>query len=130
MTVHYRKDVNMPQITLRVSDATFKKLKEAAKIKNLTVTDYLISEVLPEHMDEVVTVNKVLERLKNKKRGDVFSIRDLFSVESWGNFTPGSRISTGRLFYKVYNKNQFNLQKEIKFMGKNSANLAIYEKLV
>lgn len=119
----------MPQITLRVSESISKKLQDLADAKNLTVTDYLISQALPEYIDEIVTVDKVLDKLSTKSIGDVFSIKDLFSSTDWNNFTPGSRISTGRLFYQAYDKNQFNLKSTVEFLGKNSANLAIYKKL-
>ncbi|AKA72332.1 DUF1413 domain-containing protein [Clostridium scatologenes] len=119
----------MPQITLRVSDGTLKKLQEFADAKNLTVTDYLISQSLPSYIDEILTVGKVLDKLPSKKTDDVFSIKDLFSPSDWKNSTPGSHISTGRLFFQAYEKNQFNLQSRIRFVGKNSANLAIYKKL-
>lgn len=119
----------MPQITLRVSESTLKKLQDQADDKNLTLTDYLISQSLPEHINDIVTVDKVISKLSSKKSGDVFSIRDLFSNNEWINFTRGSRISTGRLFFQTYDKNQFNLQSSIKFLGKNSANLAFYKKI-
>jgi predicted transcriptional regulator len=119
----------MPQITLRVSDGTLKKLQEFADAKNLTVTDYIISQSLPNYIDEILTIDKVLDKLLLKKAGDVFSIKDLFSASEWNGSTPGSHISTGRLFFQAYEKNQFNLQSRIEFLGKNSANLAIYKKL-
>ncbi|MEY8762488.1 MULTISPECIES: DUF1413 domain-containing protein [Clostridium] len=119
----------MPQITLRVSKSTLKKLQKYADAKNLTVTDYLISQALPNYIDEILTVGKVLDKLPSKKSGNVFSIKDLFSASDWSNSTPGSHISTGRLFFQAYEKNQFNLKSRIEFLGKNSANLAIYKKL-
>ncbi|WP_066501341.1 DUF1413 domain-containing protein [Abyssisolibacter fermentans] len=119
----------MAQITLRVSESDYKKLQSLADESNLTLTDFLLSSALPNYLGQKLTVNKVLERLSTKSSGDVFSLKDLFTSDEWSNFTPGSRISTGRIFYKSYTQNEFNLKNKVSFEGKNSANLAFYKKL-
>lgn len=119
----------MPLITLRVSEASLKELQKHADNNKLTLSDYLLSKSLPKYMDEILTVDKVINQLSTKMIGDTFSIKDLFSISEWSNFPIGSRISTGRLFFQAYDQNQFNLRSKVKFLGKNSANLAIYEKL-
>lgn len=119
----------MPQITLRVSEATLTELQKLADTKKLTVTDYLVSSSLPKYIKEILTVDKVIIKLSTKVSGDIFSIKDLFSISEWHNFPIGSRISTGRLFFQAYDQNQFNLKSKVEFLGKNSANLAIYKKL-
>jgi predicted transcriptional regulator len=120
----------MPQLTLRISDETLKKLQEYANKRNLTVTDYVLSKAIPNYLDEILTVDKVLAQLSTKKAGDIFSLKDLFSKQEWESFSSGSRISTGRLFFQAYKKNDFNLKSYIEFIGKNSANLANYKKLI
>lgn len=119
----------MAQITMRVSDEVYKKLQSDAEQNNLTLTDYLLSKAMPDYLEEVLTVDKVLNRLRLKKKNETFSLKDLFLAEEWGNFTPGSRISTGRLFFQAYGKSEFKLKKRVEFVRKNSANLAIYKKL-
>lgn len=119
----------MPQITLRLSDDILKKIQSLADGENLTVTDYLLSKAVPEYIEDILTVDKVLDKLDLKKKDERFSLKDLFEKDEWESFTTGSRISTGRLFYQAYEKNLYNLKNRIKFLGKNSANLAIYEKL-
>lgn len=120
----------MPQLTLRISEETLKKLQEYAYKRNLTVTDYVLSRAIPNYLDEVLTVDKVLDKLTFKKSGDVFSLKDLFSKQEWESFSSGSRISTGRLFFQAYKKSDFNLKNIIEFIGKNSANLANYKTLI
>ncbi|KOF56129.1 hypothetical protein AGR56_04205 [Clostridium sp. DMHC 10] len=119
----------MPQITLRVSDEILRTLQTNADTENLTLTDYILCKSIPDYISGILTVGKVVAKIPCKKAGDTFSIKDLFSTSDWKNSTPGSHISTGRLFYEAYKKNEFNLKSRIEFVGKNSANLAIYKKL-
>lgn len=119
----------MAQITLRVSNDVLERLQSSAAANNLTVTDFLLSKAIPDYLGQKLTVAKVLEKISSKNSGEIFSLRDLFPTNDWNEFTPGSRISTGRLFYQSYTKNEFNLKNIVHFEGKNSANLAFYKKL-
>ena len=119
----------MAQITLRVSESDYKKLRSLADDSNLTLTDFLLSSALPNYLSQKLTVSKVLKKIRTKCSGDVFSLKDLFTSDEWSSFTPGSRISTGRIFYKSYTQNEFDLKDIVFFEGKNSANLATYRKL-
>lgn len=119
----------MAQITLRLSDDTLKKVQQLAKDANLTVTDYLLSKSVPGYTDNTLTINKVLNKIDNLPKEEIFTLKSLFSKDIWGSFTNGSRISTGRLFYQSYDKNLYDLKNKIEFLGKDSSNLAKYKKL-
>lgn len=119
----------MPQITIRVSQTISEELQKRAELEQLTLSDYLISSALPEYLNEVLTIDKVLNKLKDKEKGTEFTIPSLFTNDEWEHFTKGSRIATGRLFYKKWDKNKDGLKDEVEFKGKNSANIAKYEKL-
>lgn len=119
----------MAQITLRLSDDTLKKVQQLAKDANLTVTDYLLSKSVPGYTDNTLTINKVLNKIDNLPKEEIFTLKSLFSKDMWGSFTSGSRISTGRLFYQSYDKNLYDLKNKIEFLGKDSSNLAKYKKL-
>lgn len=119
----------MAQITLRLSEDTLEKIQSLADSANLTVTDYLLSKAVPGYIEDILTVDKVLDKLDSVQKNDSFSLKSLFPKDKWISFTTGSRISTGRLFYQSYEKNAYNLKNRIEFLGKNSANLAIYKKL-
>lgn len=119
----------MAQITLRLSDDMLEKVQQLADETNLTVTDYLLSKAVPGYIDEILTVDKILNKLDSISKNDTFSLKSLYPIDIWESFTTGSRISTGRLFYQSYEKNLYNLKNRIEFLGKNSANLAIYKKV-
>jgi uncharacterized protein (DUF1778 family) len=119
----------MPQITLRVTEEVYTQLQAASNKANLTLTDYLLSKALRGYLDDVVTVEKVLSKLPLKHRDEVFTLPALFSPEEWKNFSPGSRISTGRLFIKAYDSNKYDLKKKVEFLGKSPENHAMYKKL-
>lgn len=119
----------MAQITLRLSDDMLEKVQQLADETNLTVTDYLLSKAVPGYINEILTVDKILDKLDSISKNDTFSLKSLYPIDIWESFTTGSRISTGRLFYQSYEKNLYNLKSRIEFLGKNSANLAIYKKV-
>lgn len=119
----------MAQITLRLSDDMLEKVQQLADETNLTVTDYLLSKAVPGYINEILTVDKILDKLDSISKNDTFSLKSLYPIDIWESFTTGSRISTGRLFYQSYEKNSYNLKNRIEFLGKNSANLAIYKKI-
>ena len=119
----------MAQITLRLSDDKLLQLQQRSSELNLTVTDYLLSKAIPGYIDEILTVDKILDKLDSIQKDEKFTLKSLYPKEIWESFTTGSRISTGRLFYQSYEKNLYNLKNRIEFLGKNSANLAIYKKL-
>ena len=119
----------MAQITLRLSDEALLQLQQLSAESNLTVTDYLLSRAIPGYIEDILTVDKILDKLDSFPAGEKFTLKSLYTKETWDSFTTGSRISTGRLFYQSYEKNLYNLKSRIEFLGKNSANLAVYKKL-
>jgi hypothetical protein len=119
----------MPQITIRVSELVLKQLQALAAESNLSVTDYMLSKSLPGHLDDVLTTNKVLQKVHNLSNGTVFNLPELFADAEWNNFKPGSRIATGRSFFKAVKDDEHGLSKDVAFLRKNSANLALYKKL-
>ena len=119
----------MPQITIRVTEEAYQQIQNSAAQSNLTITDFLLSKAIPSYLDEVLTVGQIITKISSIRSGETFSLPSLFTEREWNNFKPGSRISTGRRFFKAYENNEFNLKDKVKFEGKNSANLAIYKKL-
>lgn len=117
----------MKQVTLKVTEETHAFILENAEAKNLTITDFLLSHVVPNYLQNLLTVDEVTARLSSLNSGEVFTIPSLFSDEEWNNFTSGSRVSTGRLFRQAIDK--LPLKNEVEYMKKNSANLAIYRKI-
>jgi hypothetical protein len=113
-----------PKISFTVTEEEHKELKALADQKNISLTNY-ISEKLGLIRDpgENLTLRDVLRRLP-KNPGELFSIPDLFEKEEWDKFTKGSRLATGRAFYKAVTKLGKTLT--VQFVEKNSANLAIY----
>ncbi len=119
----------MPNINVRVTDEILLEIQQLAKAENLTITDFLLFKSLPNYGTNILTVNMVLDRVKELEKGKVFAIPDLFTDEEWCKFSRGSRISTGRKFYEHLKHNENNFQKEVRFLKKNTANLALYKKL-
>lgn len=123
----------MPKITIRVSEHDLKEIQDGAQRLNLTTSQYMLHKTLPGYLTNVLTVDKVFDVLDSIPKDTIFSLKDIFTgsytTEFWYDFTPGSRISTGRIFYQLYDKNTDSLQSKIVFLGKNNKNLAIYKKL-
>lgn len=110
------------KISILLTDEQYAELAEKAKDSNLTITDYVVSQ-LPISQEKKVQLADVLEKVKKLPIGE-FNIPALFTEQEWNGFTKGSRLTVGKQFFKEVN----NLP-NVNFKGKNSANLAIYEKI-
>lgn len=111
------------KISFTLGEENYKELKILAAKANLNLTDYILEKLgLTENLGEKLTLREVLRRLP-KTKGQVFSIPELFEKDEWKIFTKGSRLATGRAFYKAVTKLK---SLKVQFVEKNSANLAIY----
>lgn len=112
------------KISFAIAEQDFTELKALASKENLNLTDYILERLgLSKNLEEKLTLREVLSKLP-KKKGEIFSIPELFEKEEWGKFSKGSRLATGRAFYKAVTKLK---SLKVKFLKKNSANLAIYQ---
>jgi len=116
------------KISLSVSESQFSQIKTKSEELNITMTDFIISN-LPIVQDNKLSITTVETKINSLECGKTFSIPSLFSKADWDNFEKGSRPSVGRLFYKKVIDVNDSLSKSVKFLKKNSANLAIYEKI-
>jgi hypothetical protein len=119
------------QLTIRIPDKVFRNIKQSAAEANLTMTDYIISKADSSYLEEenILQIDSILKEIDLVPEGELFSLKSLYDEDKWIKFSRGSRIATGRLFFKYYNENIDNLKNKIKFIGKNSANLAQYKKI-
>ena len=111
----------MPKISILLTDQQYEELSTLARKSGLTITDLVLSK-LPITQEKKITLSDVLERIKNIPPCD-FSIPSLYDAQEWKSFTKGSKLTVGKQFYKEVS----NL-KDIEFLNKNSAKLAIYRK--
>lgn len=118
----------MKKISVTISDTQFSEIKTKSEALNITMTDYIISN-LPIVQENKLSVAIVEVEVNSLVCGKTFSIPELFSKVDWNSFEKGSRPSTGRIFYKRVNDKNDLLSQSVKFIKKNSANLAIYEKI-
>ena len=123
--------MSMTQFTLRIPNETLKNIKGLASEEGSTLTDYILSKADPSYSENqnILQVTNILNKLDSVPDGENFSLRSLYEQDQWVEFSIGSRIATGRLFFQCYKNNSYNLQNRIEFIGKNAANLAEYKKL-
>lgn len=114
----------MRKISLTLSEEQFKEIRQFADQENTTITDYVIGK-LPISQENKLSMKEALHRAETTQHR-IFTLADLFEKEEWEGYTNGSRISVGRSFYKITKEKK---NSGIKFIGKNSANLAVYEKI-
>jgi hypothetical protein len=60
----------------------------------------LLSNSIPDYLDDVLTVEMPLERVTSLKSDEEFTLPSLFTDNEWNNFKPGGRISAVRFFKK------------------------------
>ena len=111
----------MPKISILLTEQQYQELVTISKEHCLTITDLVLSK-LPITQEKKITLSDVLEKIKNIPPGD-FTIPSLYAKDEWINFTKGSKLTVGKQFCK-----EVATLENIEFLGKNSANLAIYRK--
>jgi len=111
------------KLSINFTDQQYLEIKELAKEGNKSITNWIIS-YLPITQENKLDLQSIEDRTSNFLPGD-FSIPDLFSKKEWGEFTVGSRLVAPKQFnQKVINSEIPN----VIFIGKTSANLALYTK--
>ena len=111
------------KLSINFSDQQYLEIKELAKEGNKSITDWIISN-LPISQQNKLVLQEIENRVSKLPPRD-FSIPDLFSKEEWVKFTVGSRLVEPKQFYKkVLN----SMIPNVTFIGKTSANLALYSK--
>ena len=99
-------------------------ITKLAKSNGQTITDFVISN-LPITQENNVTLDMVKEKISKLNTFEEFSIPSLFG-DTWINFSKRSKLSIGKLFYNKIKTGEIN---NVKFIGKSSANLALYKKI-
>lgn len=113
------------KISISVTEEEYKEISVIAESLNLTVTDYILEKLnLKSRKKLKLNLREVLARLP-KIPDKEFSLPELFTKNEWSNYTKGSRLSAGRAFFRAVTKLEKTIK--VKFLKKNSANLAIYK---
>lgn len=118
----------MASLTIRLTDDQLNKIKENADRKNMDVTTYVLG-LCGVNNENDLTVDDLIEKVNEVPVGHQFIISSLYDYQTWSDFSRASKMSVGRIFYKSLIENKFNLQEKVKFIRKNSANVAIYERI-
>ena len=119
----------MPNINIRLSDEQLTNLKKLAANENTTVTDFILKHCGLSTNTNDLSINDVILKIKKLPVGTKFSLKSIYDYDTWASFNKNSKISTGRIFFKSYQKNDFGLQQIVKFLGKSTSNLAMYERI-
>lgn len=115
------------KISFSLSDREFNEIKTLAKKNNLSVTELILRNLPIKSSEELkISLEDVLRKLPDVT-GEVFSIDKLFEEQKWNAYTKGSRIAVGKAFKKLVDTAGKKLR--VKYLWKNSANLAFYEKI-
>ena len=112
------------KISVDLTKDQYDQIIELAKESGQTITDFVISK-LPIPQENNVTLDMVKEKISKLNISEEFSLPFLFG-DVWIEFSKRSRLSMGRLFYNKVESGEID---NIKFIDKNSANLAFYRKI-
>lgn len=121
--------ITIKQVTIKMSESMYTEIAQLAELKKMTISDFLISSAVPNYKQSILTLDQVISAIQKKSSGEIFTLKDLFTESEWEKTTDGSHISVGRMFFQAYRDGKYGLNKTVKFVRKNSANLAQYEKL-
>lgn len=117
--------MNNKKISINLTATQYQEINKLAKESGQTITDWVISN-LPITQDNNVTLDMVKEKISKLNVSEEFNLPLLFKDEWKNGFSKRSKLSMGRLFY---NKVESGEIENVKFIGKNSANLANYKKI-
>ena len=95
----------MAQITLRLSDVALLQLQQLSAESNLTVTDYLLSRAIPGYIEDILTVDKILDKLDSFPAGEKFT----FTAQVNTSASKGEVIATITLITNSPNRPLVNL---------------------
>ena len=92
----------MPEIKLILTDEEKLDLKNRAKAKGETLQGYIHSALFNEK--NIYSASSAFQRatdpvFKEKYKGKVFGVRDLYSDEEWSILTTGTAGALGRQFF-------------------------------
>lgn len=116
----------MPKVSINLNETQYHELEQAALSAQQSLTNFIISKLPISSIDNVLTIELIKEKLKNKTIIE-FTIPQLFTTERWSLFTKGSKLSTAKTFNKIIINNGIS---NISYLGKNSKNLATYKKIL
>ncbi|HFD2046138.1 MAG: single-stranded DNA-binding protein [Paeniclostridium sp.] len=122
------------RVSLRIYKSQLDEIKEKAESKKLSVTDFILEscgiKILNNKTEKKeLKLDEVLTRIPKKvSNGNEFSLPSLFTKQEWADFDKKSKLSVGKKFKKLVDTNSSKLPSNIKFIKKDSANLAWYKK--
>lgn len=126
----------MSQITLRFSEDDFKSIQRVAMNQGQTVSDLATEAILKavgihsNASNAKLSIADIDRRAGAKlQSGDQFTVKSLFKLDEWKSFEKGNELSTGRSFNQAVINSEHPFNTKYKYIGKDSANTAIYEVL-
>lgn len=126
------ENVITSHLTIRFTEEELKAVEVAALKKGQTMTSYVKNIILENvgiygSSSNDLTLTMIDQKASLLKPEELFSIKGLFELDDWIEFSKKSRLSMGRLFFK--NTEEGGLfHGKYEFVEKGSSNLAIYRR--
>ena len=125
----------MATITIRASETQLNELKERAAEKNMTLSEYILTQLFPndieidlEAAENQLTIARVIHEITTKVSiGEEFQIPSLFPTEIWHKFT--NTVTVGRTFRISSKDPQSAVSKVVDFVRKDSGSPAVYRRI-
>jgi hypothetical protein len=111
-------------ITFGVTIEEFHEIKKNAKIKNMSISMYCKSKIIPES-EFTKYYDLLIKKIEIFPLNVIFTIRDIFKDEIWNNIPKGIKLAMGRQFYLQVNAKIID---NIKIEGYGAARTMRYSK--
>lgn len=95
------RSVIMPTIKTRIDAQTYRRLAKMRRAAGLPSVSALFLDkcgLLSDDGAAAEIVRSALKRAKRKSSDDQYRLRDLFTKQSWEQFSKGARLRAGRMF--------------------------------
>lgn len=125
--------MNTKSISIRFSAEQYADLQAKAQKQYMPITQ-MIKQAIDLQCNfnwatddnENLTLADVKERVRNLEVGRQFTLKSLYKLENWFQFSIASRKSIGKLFINELEKEQ-KMQEYVKFVSRGSS--TIYERI-
>lgn len=108
-----------------LGDDEYKKLKELADIKGVSISKYVKDRVFPEEQRFEDIWEEFCNRLTSFPANAEFDVSIIMSQERWRTLDRSTKLSIARLFMKKVKSKEFD---DIEIAGRSPSNVSLYVK--
>ena len=113
------------RIQFVLTDEQYEIFQKEVNTSGMSISQYVVSKVLPEKTDFEKIWEEFLEKLKVFPVGIDFDVAVIMGQEKWSTLNRSEKLSVARLFNKKVTSGEYG---NISIVGRSSSNVSRYRK--